>query len=482
MKKNIYFLLFTIITLFTFNPITNANSLNNTNTPNLACEIWDVVAEVTACEGDLFDVTINFNHSETGETFHIQGNGINYGTFNYNDVPVTLTSLAADCDTEYEFVIIDDATENCSSFTELGQVCCEGNCEITGIDFDGNPECVEGFIVADWYIFSNNTSEVGFDIYVNNDFLTFVEYDGQGPYTLEIPNTETEFFTLKACDNDNPDCCFTSEWENPCFEGDPCEIWDLVIETSDCDGGIYTVTFDFNYSGTTNNFFDWEIPGVDSGFAEFSDLPLTITIDNDLDQTHDLIINENDNPDCAADISFDNPCFSEPLECTINEINVNAYEEDQSVTIDITISKEGDCSTQFNVWLNDVLLGLYEIPDNTLQITGVESSDEMLRVTVCNVNNEESCGEDEVSNPLITSVNELENNTLFFWDNHQISISNNNTFTINVAIMNINGKLLDEETLNPLTDWNKSLQSYTTGIYLISIQSKDRIKTYKIFK
>ena len=206
------------------------------------------------------------------------------------------------------------------------------------------------------------------------------------------------------------------------------------------------------------------------------------TIDNDLDQTHDLIINENDNPDCAADISFDNPCFSEPLECTINEINVNAYEEDQSVTIDITISKEGDCSTQFNVWLNDVLLGLYEIPDNTLQITGVESSDEMLRVTVCNVNNEESCGEDEVSNPLITSVNELENNTLFFWDNHQISISNNNTFTINVAIMNINGKLLDEETLNPLTDWNKSLQSYTTGIYLISIQSKDRIKTYKIFK
>ena len=39
-------------------------------------------------------------------SFAIVGNGINYGTFAYFNLPVTLIGLDADCETEYEFVII----------------------------------------------------------------------------------------------------------------------------------------------------------------------------------------------------------------------------------------------------------------------------------------------------------------------------------------------------------------------------------------
>jgi len=182
------------------------------------CFIGELDVEVSECDGNFFFVVINFEYENTSDQFTVNGNGNSYGTFSYADLPITIDGLESDCDLQYEFVVHDVNNNDCASDVGIGEVCCEGECEIFSIDFGPNPTCIDGFIVTEWFIFAENTSEVGYDIFINGAFLTFVDYNGTGPYYLDIEDTGTEFFTIQACDNDNPNCCYTWELMNPCYE------------------------------------------------------------------------------------------------------------------------------------------------------------------------------------------------------------------------------------------------------------------------
>ncbi len=87
------------------------------------CSIDAINAEITACEEDLFDISINFEYENTSENFTVTGNGNNYGTFAYSELPITLTSLDADCETPYEFVVTDVENNDCSDFIEWKPNC-----------------------------------------------------------------------------------------------------------------------------------------------------------------------------------------------------------------------------------------------------------------------------------------------------------------------------------------------------------------------
>ncbi len=337
------------------------------------CFIGELNVDVSECDGNMFFVVINFEYENTSDQFTVNGNGNSYGTFSYADLPITIDGLESDCNLIYEFVVHDVNNNDCASDIDIGEVCCEGDCEMTALDFGPNPECVDGLIVTEWFIAGNNVSEVGYDIFINNVFETFVQYNESNWYDFDIEDPGTEYITIKACDNDNADCCITIEFMNPCFDPAECDLYDLVIETSDCDGGLFEVTFDFEYTGTTNNFFDWEIPGYSSGFAEFSDLPLTIIVQNTNVNGFDLFINENDNPDCAIEGSFENPCF-DPEECFIGELNIDVSDCEDDLFF-VTIDFEYDnTSDEFFVNSNGTNYGPFMYADLPVIIEGLESN------------------------------------------------------------------------------------------------------------
>jgi hypothetical protein len=59
------------------------------------CHIYDLVATHSDCNNGQFYVTINFQYSGVGnQGFKVQGNGNNYGTFEYANLPITLGPLA----------------------------------------------------------------------------------------------------------------------------------------------------------------------------------------------------------------------------------------------------------------------------------------------------------------------------------------------------------------------------------------------------
>ncbi|MEM9547342.1 MAG: T9SS type A sorting domain-containing protein [Bacteroidota bacterium] len=336
------------------------------------CFIGELDVDVSECDGNFFFVVLDFEYENTSDQFKVFGNGNNYGTYSYSELPITIDGLESDCNSIFELIVSDVNNNDCASDIGIEDICCEDECQILSIDFGPNPVCEDGFIVTEWFIFGENTSESGYDIYINGEFLTFVQYNGNGPYEFDIEDPGTEYFTIKACDNDNPDCCYSWELMNPCYDPGDCDLYDLVIETSECDGGVFEITFDFEYSGTTNDFFDWEIPGYSSGTAEFSELPYTKIVQDIGVEVYELIINENDNPDCSVTGEFENPCF-ESEDCFIGEIDIEVSECDGNLFFVVINFEYANTSDEFKVVGNGNNYGTFSYTELPITIDGLEA-------------------------------------------------------------------------------------------------------------
>lgn len=90
------------------------------------CQITDLKLEKTDCDkNNHFYIFINFKYSNTSHCFIIKGNGINYGTFDYTQLPIKLGPFKADCKKHYEFTVIDCENEHCKASKSIGKVCCD---------------------------------------------------------------------------------------------------------------------------------------------------------------------------------------------------------------------------------------------------------------------------------------------------------------------------------------------------------------------
>ncbi len=93
---------------------------------NKPCEISDVQVVTTPCLCGQFFAVVTFEHQNGGSGgFDIVGNGVNYGTFPYNQQqPIILGPLDGDNTTEYEFVVRDHLHPDCHGVEEIGKVDC----------------------------------------------------------------------------------------------------------------------------------------------------------------------------------------------------------------------------------------------------------------------------------------------------------------------------------------------------------------------
>lgn len=236
------------------------------------CEIGEIEVVELECVDDEFWITLNFEHVNTGnDGFIIQGNGTNYGSFLYDDLPVTLGPLPANS-TFYEFVVIDGQFPDCGSFIEYGVVDCTGgsNCEIWDLVFETG-DCDPSTGAYDLWInfeYQNPTNDL-FEVVYLDEVIGFYGL-GNLPVLIEgfVDNGEP-FPNIEICINDNPNCCTQGEFESPCSTGGgDCEIWDVYAEAYECDDdGFFMVDIEFNSNNTGSEGFS--IVANDQFFGPF---------------------------------------------------------------------------------------------------------------------------------------------------------------------------------------------------------------------
>ncbi len=272
------------------------------------------------------------------------------------------------------------------------------------------------------------------------------EYD---PVCVETPNGEIiEFFNecyalcegytpndFVECEDDGCDCpdeydpvCVESggaiiEFQNACYaecegfteddfvdceDDDECEISELEVEVGECNNdGTYSLTINFEYEGTDQEFFDLYVRNDEFiGYYALADLPLTIEnfelsgYDNDY-----IKVCINDNLDCCEEIEWEAPdCDGNGDDCEISELEVEVGECNNDGTYSLTINFEYENTGDqefFDLFVrNNVLIGYFALADLPLTIENFELSGyDNDYIKVCINDNSDCCEEIEWEAP-----------------------------------------------------------------------------------
>ncbi|MCB0635335.1 MAG: T9SS type A sorting domain-containing protein, partial [Lewinella sp.] len=195
------------------------------------CAILDVVATPSDCNEGEFYVTLDIAANNTGEQFSVVGNGTNYGTFAYTDLPITLGPLAGDAETVYEFGVIDLAHANCTNWTVIDPVDCLP-CDIRDLVYE--VECgVDYFQLTIDFIHENEDSDL-FALLIDGELYEWFPYANL-PLTVDLP-LSLAGTSLRVEDVNNELCGMTVDLEVPCCSLNGPE----AISASDCqDDGTF---------------------------------------------------------------------------------------------------------------------------------------------------------------------------------------------------------------------------------------------------
>lgn len=360
------------------------------------CQIYNFDVDLTACneEGQFF-VEVNFDYFNQSDSFLLSGNGMTFGTFSYDSVPVILGPFDADSTTFYELVAFDQGTPLfCNAADELGLVSCLTTCAIEGLQVTPL-ECTGDniysvLIDAD----PEGTSNPNFDLFFNGEFVGFFAYDELPLEIADFPASGAAKDTVTICDNDNPECCQTRIFNalNCAIE---CDIFELTVEAIECTSdSTFSGMLNFQYQGFENSTFDVYSGDDFLGIFELDSLPVKLeNIPEPVNVNSVITVCENGNQECCQVIEFPGIQCG-PVDCDIFELNVDPVEctSDSTYAAFINFGHAGFTSDSFNVFAGDDLLGTFNLADLPVTVLNIpEPANVNSVITVCENDNPECC-------------------------------------------------------------------------------------------
>ena len=467
---------FTVLILHLFIHMNSQCLINGLNVTNGTCNV----------SGQFF-VTINFDHTGASGKFKIQGNGKNYGLFEYTALPVTIGPLAADCITNYEFVVRDEINANCFAFKNIGKKCCEDNCSINFENVETgqcNNNKYQLFFDLDY-----NAPENGFDLYNNGQFYGYYQYSQLPLNLLEFPSSTVETFnTIVVCANDNKTCCDTIKVLNPCI----CSIYNVQGQVVDCneEAGKFSLRLNFKHNLTSDSF---QVGGSSINFGKFAYSALPITLPNisfsDSIDYEFLIVDKNNAfcyssyelgkvTECNFDCSITN-LIATPLPC-----------EDSIFYVDISFKNQNTGLNGFRIRGNGVVYGEYEYGESSYRVGPLNANCETLYEFVVRDKEMEGCSADTsfsepvcceipcgLSDLMITEI--CENNDL-----KSFNINFNHTNSSAKFVLKINSTIIGTFAYSALplkiTNFNFGGPNLVIRIFDNEDESCNLIREYKL--
>ncbi len=367
------------------------------------CTIDNLIVEAHACTPNgIFYVDLDFNYDNVGSSgFTVQGNGNNYGTFNYSDLYITLGPFVGDGTTVYEFVVTDNDDPNCSEWTTIGPIDCSNTppCDFTNIHVDTlgcNPDGTYGIELD--FDYSNMTNDY-FEVFDENggliDYYLFTDL----PVTINhFPASGQDFDILTICENDNPNCCVTFTFAAPdCNSGGNCHIYDLIVEAHPCTpNGIFYVDLDFNYDNVGSSGFTVQGNGNNYGTFNYSDLYITLgPFVGDGTTVYEFVVTDNDDPNCSEWTTIGPIDCSNTPPCDFTNIHVDTLgcNPDGTYGIELDFDYSNMTNDYFEVFdENGGLIDYYLFTDLPVTINHFPASGQDFDIlTICENDNPNCC-------------------------------------------------------------------------------------------
>lgn len=474
-----------------------------------ACELFDLEVEQSECNSEKkFMLTINFKHANTSDCFTIKGNGKNYGTFKYIQLPVKLT-LTGDCTTEYEFVIRDCKTEACKLSYFLGKVCCEETCELSEL-FMEQTECNEeqNFCVS--LYFNHKGTSKCFKVSGNGKDYGKFSYS-QLP--LKIcglkGDCETEYeFNIADCED--PECSLSGYVGIVCCEI-PCKLYDLKLEKIECNkDGKFEVFLNFKSKGTSD-CFKVLLNGVLYGSYNYNQLPLKLgAFQGDCKTVYEFAVVDCKDETCKVSGSLGKVCC-EKKNCSIKELQLKKSDCDAEKNFFVTISfKHMNTSGCFTVKGNGKLYGTFDYSQVPVKIGPLKGdckthyefiiedcenkeckASKAIGRVCCEKNKKEELGSgdhdiyDQNSAQNYLNAGNQMDIPVYAITTQQLSILNDGTRSLNaeVKLYNLMGSVVNiSEIYRSEASIQLDISHLSPGLYFVNLTTGQSGKVFKIFK
>lgn len=333
------------------------------------CLIDNVVVESNFdCDMNLFEVTIEFTSQATTDSFTVHGNGVQYGTFAYINLPITIGGLEGNGTTIYEFIITDSQI-GCSNFGEIGPVDCSNpDCNISDITVQTlgcNPDGTYNFTLDFNF---ENVNNAFFDLEANGTSFGIFEFSAL-PLTINnFPASGNTHDQITICQNDNQACCESFTIEAPNCIND-CAINDLIAEAHPCDAnGMFLVDIDFNIQNPPSDSFTIVGNGNDYGTFHYDNLFITIgPLEGDGTTIFEFIIIDQNTPSCTAFTGLEPiDCNPSPTCLEFENLAINTVYGSPNDQIDDVIFTENNVPVKIQEFENDYMNVV--VQDNNLPI------------------------------------------------------------------------------------------------------------------
>ncbi len=352
----------------------NVSAINNFP----PCEIGTPTATILPCneEGNFY-IKLNFEYGGIGEEgFSVQGNGNNYGSFEYGNLPVQIGPLEGDGTTIYEFVVIDNQYEDCTNWTAIDPVDCggSGDCEIWDVWADDHPCNDNGYFYVLLGFDYVNVGEEGFRVKGNGTNYGNFEY---GDLPVEIGPllgdgvTVYEFIVKDLQYNDCSD--WTELGPIDCSVGSDCDIYDMEIVVWPCnDDGFFWVDIDFEYENIGGEGFDAYVNDDYIGHFWYEQLPIEYgPLEGDGETIYNFFIVDTEFESCHDWEAIDPvDCEGGGGDCEIGELEIEILpcneEGNFFVVVDFdyaNVSDEG-----FKLFVNWDLYESYDYNDLPIEV------------------------------------------------------------------------------------------------------------------
>jgi hypothetical protein len=358
------------------------------------CSLRDMTVTPSDCtEGNTFEVEINFLFDEVSDSFSIRGNGQEYGFFAYTDLPVVIGPLEGNCNTPYEFVAKDKIMSECSTFLDLGKICCNAQeCAVEIIDFKA-ARCSEEGMIIQFDLETAGTAGLGFDVYSGENFIGFYNYD-QLPLTINnFKSSGTATEKLIVCENDNPDCCDTLVFETTCG----CRVYRIDVDVVDCNDNedTFYAKIDMEYQETSDSFL---LGGNNTTYGSYAyvDLPIIVgpfPFSESIE--YEFLVLDKASAVCFnfVDLGVVNGCSRIP--CDIDDVVMDLKEEDCTpngiLYGTLTFKYEGSVADSFEVRGNGNFYGTYAYGKENYEIGPIPGNCESVLEFVVIDKGEEGC-------------------------------------------------------------------------------------------
>lgn len=356
------------------------------------CLIYNLEVVPQPCnEEDEIFVIIDFDHNNTSTNFEVSGNGENYGTFSYEELPVTVGPFNGDGSQVLEFVVTDEDDIFCFAAVEIGLVGCDDICELTNLTVETGSCNGNGLYEAVIDFDYQGVAGLGFDLFVNGEHYGFYSYNELPLGIPELPNGGTATDTITVCENDNSNCCATAIVEAPDCE---CSVFDATLETGGCTSDTtFSISLEFYTINTPSDFVDIFLDGEFIGFYNANAIPITIDDIPEGDGTSIITICANDAPGCCIDLPLTLMQCDGPT-CQLFELFAEAGEcnSDSTYLLDFTFDHNFIPTDSVFVWANDSLIGKFEITEPYNRIDSFPTLDTTaITLTVCGVGASDCC-------------------------------------------------------------------------------------------